>query len=119
MTLINTRGTRTPNKINNTISDQVQITKDKLYVKLSHHLPYLNRKEGLLSLISLMVGLGTTLLTCNFKDALGIPCICWNFIFVLGFLSSVVCIIIKLIQLYKYRKENIDTIIEDILKIDD
>lgn len=108
---------RVINRVDNTKSDKVIITYDKLFRKLTPHIENIHRKREWVSALGLMLATLTTLITCDFKYFIFSGEV-WNAVFLLGFVISFVYFIYSVAVAIKYRKENTEAIIKDIMTKD-
>ncbi len=105
--------------INNTDSDKIIITKDKLYRKLHEYKGAIEQRNLVFTFLGLFIALIIPYITCDFKDGLGLTADMWKGIILL------VCVIMGVLTLIFgakaiiYRKTNIKTLIERICEKDE
>lgn len=92
-------------KRSNVKSDLIEITHDKLENILLKHLKNITLMKSWLTPLSLAITLLITRLTATFNDFLTVKASVWNAVFLLGFLASIVWLIIVLIRMISNRKK--------------
>ena len=108
---------KVPNKIDNTDSDKVIITEDKLYRKLSKHLDKVHKKREWVSAVGLVLTTVVPLITCEFKDFI-FDAALWKAFFLLSALASCVYFFYSICVAMYCRNESIESIIKDIMTKD-
>lgn len=104
--------------INNTNSDRIVITRDKLHVKLSRHFDKLKHQRDWIGAISLCISISLTLLTSDFKKVLNIDPLMWRGIFIMFLIFAIIYTIYTIYKAFKSLHHNIDDVIDDIFKPD-
>lgn len=102
--------------VNNTGSDKIVITRDKLYYKLSKHYGKLGHRYDWVGATALTITLIITLLTSNFKPILGIDSNTLKGFFIMFTICSVIYTIHTITLAVKSRKHNINDVINDIFE---
>ena len=101
------------NEINNTQSNKITITEDKLYRKLSSVYINISRHNEWIGALGVVVSITLALLTANFKSIFGLSSRAWFVFFVLFDIAALVYFVITLIWKFK-DKVTIDDIIKEI-----
>lgn len=114
--LVTTKG-KIINKVDNTRSDKVVITEDKLYRKLTPHINKIHRKREWISAVGLVFTTLAPLLSCDFKTFIFPPEV-WKALFLIAFVVSCGYFIYSVIIAVVYRKEGVEYIIKDIMTED-
>lgn len=118
--VVHTTDSKRKNKtINNTNSDKIMITKDKLYRKLNEYKECIAHKNLVYTFLGIFLSLLLAYVTCDFKDILGLSADMWKGVILTLCAISGVFLAIFAIKAIKYRKVNINELIERICKEDD
>ena len=105
------------NKVDNTRSDKVVITKDKLFRKMTPHINKIHRKREWITALGLFLTTLASLITCEFKNFI-LPSEVWNAVFVIICIGSCFYLIYSVVIAIMYRKEGVEEIIDDIMTED-
>lgn len=105
--------------INNTDSDKIVITKDKLYRKLHEYKGAIEQRNLVFTFLSLFVALIIPYVTCDFKDRLGLTADMWKGITLLLCIAMGILTLVFGTKAIIYRKVNIKSLIERICEKDD
>lgn len=89
---------------NNTKSDLIEITEDKLENILLKHLHKIQKGQSWLTPLTLFLTVLIVLLTSEFKDFIGIKKEVWNAVFLLTSLISFVWLIVTIVKAIKHTK---------------
>ncbi len=100
---------------NNTKSDFIEITEDKLENILLKHLNNLSKARSWITPVSLFFTILIALLTADFKDFIGIEKSVWKAIFALSLIGTLIWSIISVIQSIRYsQKVTLECIVKNI-----
>lgn len=102
----------------NTRSDQITITKDKLYCKISRHYDKIKKKRNWIGVLGTFLSLLISNLTADFKNIFSIDPTLIKGIFVTLCVGSFIWLIYSVVIAIKGRKHNIDNLINDIFTKD-
>ena len=105
--------------INNTDSDKIVITKDKLYRKLHEYKECIENKNLVFTFLGIFISLLLSCITCDFKDIFGLTADTWKGIVLFACAVSGILSFVFGIKAIQYRKINIKTLIERICEKDD
>ena len=113
-TIFNTEDSRfISQSFENTRTNHISITEDKLKVILYEHKKYLYDKTSFIAPLSLVISIILTFSTANFNPiTLGLKAEVWQAIFVISLILSSLWLIYTLIMLYKSRNADIASLIE-------
>ncbi|MBL4634767.1 MAG: hypothetical protein JKY56_12915 [Kofleriaceae bacterium] len=96
-------------------SDLIEITEDKLENILMKHESKLGLKKAWIAPLGLLLTIVATLISAEFKDALGVPKATWSAFFILAALLSAVWLVASVVRLVMGRKEcSIDALIAQV-----
>lgn len=101
-------------RIDNTDSDKIVITRDKLYYKLDKHYKKMGHRYDWVGALALTITLVLTLLTSNFKSIFGIDPNIIKGVFIAFTFVSLCYTIYTICRVISSRKHTIDYIIDDI-----
>jgi hypothetical protein len=103
----------------NTAQTIIFTTEDKIRNYLHEYARAGATRTEWIAPLALAIAIGTTLLTSDFKVALGVPKEYWAALFVLAFCGTVVWLVVSLVRLIIFWKRgSIETLINKIKKID-
>jgi uncharacterized membrane protein len=97
----------------NTASDLIVITKDKIENILLKHLKNMNTQLGWVTPLGLTVSIALTLMTTNFKDFANISASIWTAVFIIGLVLSIIWLIVSVVRAFIHRGK---TTIEYLIK---
>lgn len=99
----------------NTKTNQIIITEDKLKVILYEHKEYLYDKTSFIAPLSIIISIILTFSTASFNNAtLGIQANVWQAFFMMAFFLSFLWLVYTFYKLYNAKGKNIVSLIETI-----
>lgn len=96
----------------NVSQEVVEITTDRLRIILSKHIKNVEKEKDWQVSLGILLALSASLLTADFKAALGVEAGVWKSLFILGTIASSVWLFICVIRLF--QKQNLDDLIKKI-----
>lgn len=117
--MVSNDGTKRNKTINNTDSDKIIITKDKLYRKLNEYKECIEHKNSVYTFLGIFVSLLIPFITCEFKDVLGLTADTWKGIVLLACIMSGTLLLISIVRAFRYRKVNTKELIKRICEKDE
>jgi hypothetical protein len=103
----------------NTAQNIIVTTEDKVRVYLYEYARAGGTRTEWRAPLGLAIAIGTTLLTANFGDALGVSAAYWAALFFLGLCGAISWLIVSLIRLAIYWKRgSVETLIKKIKKLE-